>query len=131
MENLLSSYNMLQLRLKSFHVPNAPPNCLVKVEVYLVDIQCHIWEENFRITQTCSTENGRLCFESEVKELTSARVELDDLAFVKLPNVERVSEYSKVNLFFVVKLGTTSLDLNTNSVFRSKINVMDAWHSSP
>ena len=105
-------FNMLQINLSSIKIVNPPLHSLIKAEIHLVDNKCTLLEDKFLSTRCAQDSNWMTIFESETKEITSARTDFRDIKFLKLPNVTKQSEYKNFNLLIIVKIGTCN---DTNS----------------
>lgn len=101
------SFNFIQLTIGWIKIPNFPETGLIKVEIYLVNNKGILFGENFRSTRNCSSDDIYSVFESETKEITGSMTEFRDTKFLKLPTVEKVSEYKDYNLIYIIKIGTT------------------------
>ena len=87
------SFSMIELTLGWIKIPNFTDTGLMKVEICLVNNKGAMIEDNFMTTRNCSSDHVLSIFESEAKEITGSRTDFRDTKFVKLPNVEKISDF--------------------------------------
>lgn len=124
MSQLSSTMNMIQLTIGWIKIPNQPESGLIQVEVCLVNNMGTVIDESFLATRTCPDDQILTIFESETKEITGSRTEFRDTKFLKLPKVEKCSDYRQYSLIFIIKIGL-SREQNSNNVFRSKTSAIE------
>ena len=132
-EKLHEPENIMRVNLSSIRLPNNPPlHSLINVEVCLINRECKIIENVFSETRSCSTDEMFSTYESETKEIIGSRVDLRDTKFMKLPEVDKASEYRHFYLLFIIRIGKNMEHAGNNSVFsRTKTSVLDLWRQEP